>query len=262
MILVDTHSHLYEPQFDDDRDEAVARAVGAGVTTMLLPAIDSQSNERMFELVRRYPHIFRPMMGLHPTSVNDNPRWREELDSAERLLETPPEGMTFVGVGEIGLDFYWSQEFRAEQTEAFRRQCMTAVRLGLPVAIHTRNARDEMVAVIEEFSGSGLRGVFHAFGEDADTYERLRRCGDFMFGIGGTVTYKKAQIITTIEAMSLDDIVIETDSPYLAPVPFRGKRNESAYAVHVCRRIAELKGIDPEVVASVTTANARRMFGL
>lgn len=260
MTLTDTHSHLYEPEFDDDRDAAVGRAVAAGVSTMLLPAIDSESHDRMFSLARQYPDSFRVMMGLHPTSVNDNPRWREELAEVKRLLDSPPEGIRFVGVGEIGLDLYWSQDFMQEQTEAFRTQCELALRHNLPIAVHTRNAYDEMTAIIEEFRGRGLRGVFHAFNETAERYRRLRSCGDFLFGIGGVVTYKWAQIAESIVEMSLDDIVLETDCPYLTPVPYRGKRNESAYVIHICRRVAELKGLTEAEVAAATTANARRMF--
>lgn len=260
MTLIDTHSHLYEPEFDDDRDAAVARALEAGVTTMLLPAIDSASHERMFSLAHNYPEAFRVMMGLHPTSVNDNPRWREELATVERLLDSPPEGIRFVGVGEIGLDFYWSQDFRQEQAEAFRAQCELALRHDLPIAVHTRNAYDEMADIIESFRGRGLRGVFHAFSEPAETYRRLRKCGDFVFGIGGVVTYKRAQIADTVVEMAMEDIVLETDCPYLTPVPYRGRRNESAYVGYVCRRVAELKGLTEDAVAAATTANARRMF--
>ena len=262
MTLTDTHSHLYEPEFDDDRDEAVGRALDAGVTTMLLPAIDSASHSRMFSLAQKYPGAFRTMMGLHPTSVNDNPRWRDELAEVGRLLESPPEGIRFVGVGEIGLDFYWSQDFQQEQAEAFRAQCEMALQHNLPIAVHTRNAYDMMVEIIEDFRGTGLRGVFHAFNEPAETYRRLRSCGDFVFGIGGVVTYKRAHIAQTVTEMPLDDIVLETDCPSLTPVPYRGKRNESAYVVHVCRRVAELKGIGEDVVAAATTANAARIFGL
>ena len=262
MTLIDTHSHLYEPEFDDDRDAAVERALAAGVTTRLLPAIDSESHERMFSLAHKYPETFRVMMGLHPTSVNDNPRWRDELATVERLLQSPPEGIRFVGVGEIGLDFYWSQDFQREQVEAFRTQCELALRHNLPIAVHTRNAYDEMAEIIEDFRGTGLRGIFHAFNEPAEMYRRLRSCGDFLFGIGGVVTYKRARIAETVAGMSLDDIVLETDCPYLTPVPHRGKRNESSYVTYVCRRVAELKGVPESEVAAATTANAARMFRL
>lgn len=263
MQTIDTHSHLYEPEFDADHDQALARAFDAGVGRLLLPAIDSGSHKRLFDLCRRFPDRCIPMMGLHPTSVNDNPRWREELDIIERLLRMPPQGISrFCAVGEIGLDFYWSADFRREQTEALRRQFRIAVEYGLPVAVHTRNAWPEMIALIEEFRGTGLRGVFHAFGEDVETYEKLRSCGDFLFGIGGVVTFKKSPLAATVAEMELGDLVLETDCPYLTPAPYRGQRNESAYLVHICAKVAELKGLAPEEVAAATTANARRMFGV
>ena len=263
MQLIDTHSHLYEPEFDTDREEALARAVDAGVGRLLLPAIDSQSHGRLFDLCRRHPDRCIPMMGLHPTSVNDNPRWHEELDTVEEYLKNPPEGIArFCAVGEIGLDFYWSAKFRDEQTEAFRRQCRLAIEWGLPIAVHTRNAWPEMIAIVEEFRGSGLRGVFHAFSEDAATYEKLKACGDFLFGIGGVVTFKKSSLAETVREMEVADLVLETDCPYLTPAPHRGQRNESAYVVHICDKIAELKNTTPEAIAAATTANARRMFDL
>ena len=263
MQTIDTHSHLYEPEFDPDREEAFARAVDAGVGRLLLPAIDSGSHRRLFDLCRRHPDRCFPMMGLHPTSVNNNPRWREELDRVEEYLENPPEGIgRFCAVGEIGLDFYWSSDFRQEQTEAFRRQCRIAVERGLPIAVHTRNAWPEMLALVEEFRGTGLRGVFHAFGADVETYEKLRACGDFLFGIGGVVTFKKSPLAAAVPRMDLGDLLLETDCPYLTPAPHRGERNESAYLVHICAKVAELKGIAPEQVAAATTANAERMFGL
>mgnify|MGYP001523427507 FL=1 len=222
MRLIDTHSHLYEPEFDADRDEALARAAAAGVERLLLPAIDSESHERLFALSRRDPARYIPMMGLHPTSVNDNPRWREELALVERLLDAPPEGIgAFCAVGEIGLDFYWSRDFMSEQCEAFAAQLRMAWRRGLPVAIHTRAAWDEMERIIAEESararseGATLRGVFHAFSEDEGRYARLRACGDWLFGIGGVVTFKRSQVAASVPAMELDDLVLETDCPYL-----------------------------------------------
>lgn len=263
MQLVDTHSHLYEPEFDADREEALARALDAGVSRLLCPAIDSESHERLFDFCRRHADCCIPMIGLHPTSVNDNPRWREELDEVEAYLKHPPEGIgRFCAVGEIGLDFYWSADFRSEQTEAFRRQCRLALDHGLPIAVHTRNAWPEMTAVVEEFRGTGLRGVFHAFGEDAETYRKLKACGDFLFGIGGVVTFKKSSLAAAVRDMELADLVLETDCPYLTPAPHRGERNESSYLIHICAKVAELKGLAPEAVAAATTANAERMFRL
>ena len=263
MFLIDTHSHLYEPEFDADREQALARAVECGVRRLLLPAIDAQSHERMFDLCRRHPDRCIPMLGLHPTSINDNPNWHEELDGVERLLKNPPEGIRrFCAVGEIGIDFYWSAEFREQQIEALRRQFRLALDCGLPVAVHTRSAWPEMIALVEEFRGSGLRGVFHAFGENAATYERLKSCGDFLFGIGGVVTFKKSRLADTVREMDLADLVLETDCPYLTPTPHRGERNESAYIVHICEKIAGIKGLAPQAVAAATTANAERMFNL
>ncbi len=260
MRLVDTHSHLYEAEFDEDRDDAVARAREAGIERLFFPAIDPRSHPRMFDACRRYGDYCLPMMGLHPTSVNDNSRWREELDETERLLKNPPAGIRFIGVGEIGLDFYWSAEFRSEQIEAFRHQCRIAIEAGLPIAVHTRSAWPEMIGIVEEFCGSGLRGIFHAFGEDAATYRRLREAGDFRFGIGGTVTFKKSRLADTVREMDLEDLVLETDCPYLTPVPFRGKRNESSYLSFICERVAQLKGLTPDEVARATSETALNLF--
>lgn len=269
MNLIDTHSHLYEPEFDADREEALARAFDAGVGLLLLPAIDAASDKRLFALCRRHPDRCLPMMGLHPTSVNDNPRWREELARVARYLDNPPEGVPpFCAVGEIGLDYYWDDRFAAEQIEAFTAQCHLAAARNLPVAIHTRAAWNDMRRIVGQEAeaararGERLQGVFHAFSEDADTYRALRGVGDFLFGIGGVVTFKKSQVAETVREMALDEIVLETDCPYLTPVPHRGERNESAYVRLVCEKIAQIKGLDPEEVAAATTANAARMFGL
>ncbi len=266
MKLIDTHSHLYAEEFDADRAECLARAELNGIAELLLPATDSESHERLFALAAAEPEFCRPMMGLHPTSVNDNPRWREELAAAEHYLSSPPDGIRFCAVGEIGLDYYWSGDFKAEQREAFITQCRLAARLDLPVAIHTRAAWDDMCEILEdetaraESRGERLRGVLHAFSEGADIYRRLRALGDFLFGIGGVVTFRKSAVAAAVAEMDLCDIVLETDCPYLTPVPHRGERNESAYVRFVCDKVAELKGVAPEQVAAATTANARRMF--
>lgn len=273
MQLIDTHAHIYAEEFDSDRAGVVARAAEAGVVAMVLPAIDGESNERMFELSRALPNAY-PFIGLHPTSVNDNPRWREELEEVERLLKacngggsTAPIGSPerpverFYGVGEVGLDFYWSSDFVAEQTECFRRQVELAIEYALPLIIHTRSAWDEMLALLEEYKGRA-RGVLHAFGEGVQTYERIKALGGFAVGIGGVSTYKKSPLAESIPHIDLEDILLETDSPYLTPVPFRGKRNEPAYVAYVCARVAELKGLTVEQVAEQTTLNARRVLGL
>lgn len=261
-MMTDTHSHIYEPEFDGDRAEAVARALEAGVGTLLLPAIDAESDERMFAACREFPDVVRPMIGLHPTSVNDNPNWRGELLRVERYLLAPPEGVGgFCGVGEIGLDFYWSDAFRSEQVEAFVAQVELSLKYGLPIAVHTRSAWTEMREIMRTFTGRGVRGVFHAFSDSAECYRELRTLGDFVFGIGGVLTFRKSPLVEVVRQMDMDDIVLETDCPYLTPVPHRGERNESAYVRFVCDKIAEIKGLTAAEVAARTTANAERVFG-
>ena len=262
-MLIDTHSHIYDEAFDEDRAIVIARAKAEGVERIVLPAIDGESNERLFNLCRDCGDYVLPLMGLHPTSVNDNPRWREELAEVERLLANPPEGIErFYGVGEIGLDLYWSRDWQVEQTEAFRRQVELALAHNLPIVVHTRDAWEEMAEIIEEYRDRGLRGIFHAFSSDAAMYERLRDCGDFLFGIGGVVTFKKSVLAEVVKEMRLEDLVVETDAPYLTPAPHRGTRNESSYVRFVAAKMAELKGVDYEVVAEQTTANAKRIFSL
>lgn len=266
--MIDTHSHLYDEAFDADRDAAVERAQKAGVAQLIFPAIDHKSHPRMFAAAERYGEYCAVMMGLHPTSVNDNPHWREELLEVERYLERPPHGVKFCAVGEIGLDFYWSTEYKKEQIEAFEFQCHLAIKHRLPVAIHTRSAWEEMTPLMtrleqeaKEQAGE-LRGVFHAFTEGVERYEQLQHLEGFYFGIGGVVTFKKSPVAEAVRRMPLERILLETDCPYLSPVPHRGKRNESAFLSHICHYVADLKGVSSEEVARVTFQNARRLFGL
>ena len=262
-MLIDTHSHIYDEAFDADRREVVERARAEGLERIVLPAIDGESNERLFDMCREYGDYVVPLMGLHPTSVNDNPRWREELAEVERLLAEPPQGVErFYGVGEIGLDLYWSRDWQAEQEEAFRAQLDMALKYNLPIVVHTRDAWEAMAEIIEEYRDKGLRGIFHAFSSDAAMYERLSKAGDFLFGIGGVVTFKKSALAEVVRSMRLEDLVVETDSPYLTPAPHRGTRNESSYVRFVAAKIAELKGLTYEEVAEQTTANAKRIFKL
>ena len=262
-MLIDTHSHIYEPEFDGDRAEALQRCVDADVRLLMLPAIDGESYECMFDLVRAYPEMMRPMMGLHPTSVNENPNWRADLQRVDDYLQHPPQGVErFYGVGEIGLDFYWSSDFCQEQIEAFKCQIEMAIKYNLPIAVHTRNAWEQMCEVMEQFSGRGVRGIFHAFSDGAESYQRLKRCGDFLFGVGGVVTFKKSKLAEVVQAMELTDIVLETDCPYLTPVPHRGERNESSYVKYICQKVAELKGVDYNTVAEQTTENVKRIFNI
>lgn len=262
MRLIDTHSHIYVDAFDVDRDDTIIRARDAGVVQQLLPAIDEQSYERLFSTCRAYPGYCVPMMGLHPTSVNDNPRWREAVQQVETYLAVPPPGLRFCAVGEIGLDFYWSDRFRAEQIEALRRQIEAALRHDLPISIHTRDAWPEMTELIETYRGRGLRGVFHAFSDTAATYRRLRACGDFAFGIGGVITFKNSALAQVVQQMNPDDLVLETDAPYLTPAPYRGRRNEPAYLGPICEAVARATGLTSAETAARTSRRATRLFGL
>lgn len=262
-MLIDTHSHIYDEAFDADRKEVVERARAVGVERVVLPAIDGESNERLFDMCREFGDYVVPLMGLHPTSVNDNPHWREELAEVGRLLAEPPQGVArLYGVGEIGLDLYWSRDWQAEQEEAFREQLDLALSHNLPIVVHTRDAWAEMADIVEEYRDRGLRGIFHAFSSDVAMYERLRNAGDFLFGIGGVVTFKKSALAEVVKSMRLEDLVVETDAPYLTPTPHRGTRNESSYVRFVAEKIAELKGVSYEEVAEQTTANAKRIFKL
>lgn len=258
--MIDTHSHIYAEEFDADRGEALERAWSAGVELMLLPDIDSESRDRMFDLAQQYPERCLAMAGLHPTSVNDNPQWQSELDMVERLLHTAPTKLW--GVGEIGLDLYWSKEFYREQRETLHAQLELALQHNLPVVIHTRSAYNEMVDAIATYRGRGLRGVFHAFADNAEMARKLERMGEFKFGIGGVVTFKNSGLNKVVEELPMELLLLETDSPYLTPMPHRGKRNEPAYVEHVCRKIAEIKGTTLEHVDSITTANAKHIFGI
>ena len=258
--MIDTHSHIYAEEFDADRGEALERAWSAGVELMLLPDIDSESRDRMFDLAQQYPERCLAMAGLHPTSVNDNPQWQSELDMVERLLHSAPTKLW--GVGEIGLDLYWSKEFYREQREVLHAQLELALQHNLPVVIHTRSAYNEMVDAIATYRGRGLRGVFHAFADSLEMARKLERMGEFKFGIGGVVTFKNSGLNKVVEELPTELLLLETDSPYLTPVPHRGKRNEPAYVEHVCRKIAEIKGTTFEVVESITTANAKQIFGI
>ena len=260
LILTDTHCHPFDEAFDDDRDEVLERAREAGVVRMFCPAIDSSTHGKLISLCDAHPEECIPMMGLHPTSVNDNPRWREELAVAEQYLNNDTAGR-ICAVGEIGLDLYWSRDWLKEQQEALEVQIEWALRRNLPVAIHTREAWPEMIEVLGRFSGRGLRGVMHAFSGTLAEYEAVCGCGDFMFGIGGVITYKKSGLRDTVAELPIERIVLETDSPYLTPTPHRGKRNEPSYLRYICAAVAAAKGISEEQVAQITTRNANILFG-
>lgn len=257
MQIIDTHCHMYDEAFDTDRAEAVQRAEDAGVTTMLLPAIDSQSVAALEALYNSNPAVFRKMTGLHPTSVKED--FWEELNLVEGLLADSPAD--YVAVGEIGLDFYWDDTFRAQQIEALEFQLQLAAHFHKPVALHVRKAYNEMFEVLKANSAKVLTGVFHCFGSSVQEARKAIEMG-FYIGVGGVVTFKNATLAEVVRQIPLERILIETDAPYLAPVPYRGKRNESAYCTVIAKKIAELKDIDFEIVAEVTTNNATVLFGL
>lgn len=258
--MIDTHSHIYSKEFDADRGECLERAWTAGIEALILPDIDSSSRGRMFDLAAAEPQRCLPLAGFHPTSVNDNASWREELDMVERLLQSPP--MRLYGVGEIGLDLYWSQEFFREQREALHAQLELALQYDMPVVIHTRSAYEQMLDAVATYRGRGLRGVFHAFADSADMARKLCREGDFFIGVGGVVTFKNAGLDRVIAELPTELLLLETDCPYLTPVPHRGKRNESAYVDLVCRKVADLHGKSYEQVDDITTRSARMLFGI
>ena len=258
--MIDTHSHIYAEEFDADRAEALERAWGAGVEALVLPDIDSESRDRMIKLAEQYPERCYAMAGLHPTSVNDNPRWQQELDMVERMLQQSP--VKLCGVGEIGLDLYWSQDFYGVQREVLHAQIEMALQYNHPVVIHTRSAYKQMLDAIATYRGRGLRGVFHAWADSADTARKLERMGEFKFGIGGVVTFKNSGLDKVVEELPLELLLLETDCPYLTPVPHRGKRNESSYVEHVCRKIADIHRVTFEQVDSLTTASAKQLFGI
>lgn len=256
MEYIDTHSHLYDEAFSSEEDLAVERAVNAGVTKMIVPDIDSSTRQVMFDLAERHPGTLFPTLGLHPTSVAAN--WRDEMDAVEKAL---PEHKIWA-IGEIGIDCYWSKEFLEQQKEAFRIQLEMAEKLDLPVIIHSRESTELIINVLKDYKTHNLRGVFHAYSGSTETYRELQRLGDWYIGIGGVLTYKKASIAETVKEIPLERILLETDSPYLTPVPHRGKRNESSYIPHIAEKLAIQKGISIEEVARTTTANAIRLFRL
>ena len=256
MEFIDTHSHLYDEAFTSEEDLAIARAIEAGVTRIILPDIDSTSREAMFALAERHPGTLFPTLGLHPTSVGAN--WKEEIDAVEKEL---PEHRIWA-IGEIGIDCYWSKEFLEQQKEAFRIQLEMAHKADLPIIIHSRESTELIINILRDCRHLDLRGVFHAYSGSVETWREIRKLGDWYIGIGGVLTYKKASIAETVKEIPLERVVLETDSPYLTPVPYRGKRNESSYIPHIAEKLASQKEVSIEEVATITTENARRLFRL
>ncbi len=258
-IYIDTHAHLYDEAFQPDRTAVIERAVGSGVRQFLLPGIDSSTQADLEALADEYPSRCFPCVGLHPTSVDAH--WKQEL----ALVENRIGKRNYHALGEIGLDGYWSKTYLKEQQEIFYRQLCWASETDLPVIIHLREATDALFEVLERFRREGKRlprGVFHAFSGSFETYQRICSYGDFHFGIGGVCTYKKAAIAQTLTQLPLTALLLETDAPYLTPVPHRGKRNEPSYIPLIAEAIARLKQCPLEEVARTSTAQARQLFNL
>lgn len=253
--FIDTHTHLYEKEFSEDFRETVGRAIASGVTKMVFPDIDSSSREAMLTCASIYPENIFCGTGLHPTSVKED--WKDELDLVGGLLT---QRCGWVAVGEIGMDLYWSKDFIDGQREAFDAQLSWAEQYGLPVIIHSREATAEIFDILETHKGRGLRGVFHAFGGSIETFRRFDRYGDFFVGIGGTLTYRNSKLPDTLAGIDISRIILETDSPYLTPVPHRGERNESSYIPIIAGRLAEIKGMPADMIAAQTTCNAESLF--
>lgn len=254
-MLTDTHTHLYSDAFDEDRDRMMQRAFDAGITRFFIPAIDSSYTKAMYALEKQYPeHVFL-MMGLHPTSVKEN--FEDELELVEQAFKE----RKFYAVGEIGIDLYWDTSTLEIQKTAFRRQIRLAKKYKLPIVIHCRNAFEEIFEVLESEKDDDLFGIFHCF---TGTLEDARRAVSLhmKLGIGGVVTFKNGKIDQFLKEISLKHIVLETDSPYLAPAPYRGKRNESSYLTFVVKKLSEIYGVSEEEIAQVTTENSKEIFGI
>ena len=255
MVLIDTHCHLYSEEFLSDIDNVIERATNEGVQKFYLPGIDSTSIDAMLHLEERFKNKCFAMMGLHPCYVKEN--YKQELDIVQQWLAK----RKFAAVGEIGLDFYWDKTFATEQYEAFRIQMEWAIAYNNPIVIHTRNAMQETINLVKEYVPKGIRGIFHCFSGSYESAQEIINAG-FYLGIGGVLTYKNAGLAEVLQKIDLKHLVLETDAPYLTPVPFRGKRNESSYLKYVVTKLAEAKGVPVEEVAAITTANAEKIFGI
>ena len=253
MIITDTHTHLYSEQFDDDRVEVIERALAAGVTRFFIPAIDSSYTKSMYALESRYPNNMFLMTGVHPTHVKDD--YLEELAHIKEQLNS----REFVAIGEIGIDLYWDRSTLKLQQEMFKLQIQLAKQYRLPVVIHCRDAFDEVFQILEEEKGSELFGIFHCF---TGTLEQAQKAISFnmKLGIGGVVTFKNGKINQFLKQISLDHIVLETDAPYLAPVPCRGQRNESSYILNVLEKLSDIYSMSSLEIASITTKNSKSIF--
>lgn len=253
-LMIDTHSHIYSEEFDADRDEVILRAQHAGVTKIILPNVDSDSLPRLLKLEARYPDYCYAAVGLHPESVKEN--YQKELDVIREELER----RKYIAVGEIGIDLYWDKTYQTEQILAFQTQVEWAIEFNLPVIIHVRNSHNETIQALKPYAGKGLKGIFHCFGGTPEEAAEIFSLGDFKLGIGGVVTFKNSGLATSLMHIPPENLVLETDSPYLTPAPFRGKRNESAYTVLVAEKLAQVYDISVGEIDRITTENACSVF--
>lgn len=254
-MLIDTHSHIYSEDFIDDIDDVITRAYDNDVRKIILPNIDSSSVHKMLDLADQYPQICFPLMGLHPTSVGED--YQEELELVEFWLKK----RKFYGIGEIGIDLYWESTYLDEQIITFRHQVNLAKKYKLPIVVHVRESFDQVLEVVKELKDDNLNGVFHSFTGTIEQAQKVLDLG-FKIGVGGIVTFKNSGLDQVISQINPKDLILETDSPYLTPVPYRGKRNESSYLIHVARKIAELHNTSVNEIAKITTENAIKLFGI
>lgn len=255
MTAIDSHSHIYLGEFDPDRSSILERAEKEGIRQILLPAIDSSTHEAMLNLESQYPSVCLAMMGIHPCSIKEN--YQQELKTARDWFEK----RSFIGVGEIGLDFYWDKTFIKEQYAALHEQLEWALEYNIPFSLHSRSATEECIEVVSEHQKGKLKGVFHCFSGDENQAKKIINLGLYL-GIGGVITFKNSGLDKIIESIGIDHIVLETDAPYLAPVPFRGKRNEPAYLKWVIEKLAVITNIREEEVRNISTKNAEKLFKL
>lgn len=257
MDFIDTHTHLYSSQFDEDRDEIVLKCIDNGITKLLLPNIDFASINGMMSLVEKYPNTCFPMLGLHPCSVDNN--FNEDLKKIESYLS---ENHKFIAIGEVGIDLYWDKSFLTHQIKAFEIQISWAKKYNLPIVIHARDSFDQIFEVLDRLNDEQLRGVFHCFSGDLNQAKKVLSYGGFKLGVGGVVTFKKSGLDEVLKNISLEHLILETDSPYLAPTPYRGKRNESTYIPLIAQKLSSIYGISEEEIGNITTQNAKNLFNL
>jgi len=255
MHFIDTHAHVYAEELTSSMDMVIENSIKAGISKILMPAIDSTTLDAMLKVEAQFPGYCMAMIGLHPCYVKEN--YIEEL----KLVEDWIGNRKFIAIGEIGLDFYWDKTFAKEQQLVFETQMQWALDLQLPIAIHTRNAMGETIEAVKPFAKKGLRGVFHCFSGSKESAEQIIGMG-FHLGLGGVLTYKNAGVAEAVKDIPMEFLVLETDAPYLAPVPYRGKTNEPAYMIEVAKKLAEIKSMPLHEIAAITTNNAEKLFGL